>query len=159
MAKQKSVIPVSKDLLAGLAFIGFGLAFGYASLGYELGTAFRMGPGYFPLVLAGIIALLGVIILVQSIIAGQPDETPIGSVPWLGLVLVIGGLVFFGYTVRGLGLAPALFITTLMSASASRQTSLVGAFLIAASLTVLSMIIFVWALGLPLRMFGPWVDF
>lgn len=158
MAEQKSVINISKDFLAGLAFIGFGLAFGYASLGYQLGTAFRMGPGYFPLVLAGIIALLGVVILVQSFSSG-PDETPIGRVSWLGLILVIGSLVFFGLTVRGLGLAPALFVTTFMSASASRQTSLLGAFVITVLLTTLSMIIFVWALGLPLRMFGPWVDF
>ena len=42
-----------KDILSGLIFVGFGAAFGYAASGYPLGTAFRMGPGYFPLVLAG----------------------------------------------------------------------------------------------------------
>lgn len=151
-------LTLSKDLLAGLIFIGFGLAFGYASLDYQIGTAFRMGPGYFPLVLSVIIVVLGVVILVQSILAG-PDETPMGDFPWLGLVLIIGGLVFFGFTVRGLGLVPSLFITTFMSASASRQTSLVGALLIAALLTVISILIFVWALGLPLRTFGPWLGF
>ena len=58
MTAQRSL----KDLLAGLIFIGFGLAFGYATLGYQIGTALRMGPGYFPLVLAGIMVLLGVVI-------------------------------------------------------------------------------------------------
>ncbi|TWG94102.1 tripartite tricarboxylate transporter TctB family protein [Mesorhizobium sp. J18] len=149
---------LSKDLLAGLIFIGFGLAFGHASLNYDLGTALRMGPGYFPLVLAGIIILLGAIILIQSFFA-EADETPIGGVPWLALLLVIGALVFFGVTVRGLGLVPSLFITSFMSASASRQTSLLGAALIAVFLTVVSMLIFIWGLGLPLRMFGPWINF
>ena len=43
-------------VIAGLIFMGFGLAFGYATLGYEIGSAFRMGPGYFPLVLSAIMA-------------------------------------------------------------------------------------------------------
>lgn len=154
MNAQKSL----KDLLAGLIFIGFGLAFGYASLGYSLGTALRMGPGYFPLVLSAIIILLGVAILVQSLFSG-PDAEPVGGVPWLGLVLILGALVFFGVTVRGLGLAPALFVTAFMSAFASKHTGLVGALVLAFLLTVVSMLIFVVALGLPLAMFGPWVRF
>ena len=154
MSARKSL----KDLLAGLIFIGFGLSFGYATLGYQIGTALRMGPGYFPLVLSGIMVLLGVIILVQSFASG-PDETPVGRVPWLGLLLIIGALVFFGYTVRDLGLAPALFVTAFMSALASRHTGVVGALLLAAFLTVVSMLIFVYGLGLPLAMFGPWLRF
>jgi hypothetical protein len=152
MSAQKSL----KDLLAGLIFIGFGLAFGYATLGYQIGTAFRMGPGYFPIVLSGIMVLLGVIITVQSFASG-PDETPIGGVPWLGLVLILGGIVFFGMTVRGLGLAPALFVTTFLSAYASERTGVLSALLMAAGLVVISLAIFVWALGLPLRVFGPWL--
>lgn len=151
-------LKISKDLLAGLIFIGFGLAFGYASLNYQVGTAFRMGPGYFPLVLSGIIIFLGVIILLQSF-ATAAEEGPIGGVPWRGLALIMAALVFFGFTVRGLGLLPSLFITSFMSASASRQTSLAGAFLIAAMLTVICLLIFVWGLGMPLRIFGPWLNF
>lgn len=151
-------LKISKDLLAGLIFIGFGLAFGYASLNYQVGTAFRMGPGYFPLLLSGIIIFLGVIILLQSF-ATAAEEGPIGGVPWRGLALIMAALVFFGFTVRGLGLLPSLFITSFMSASASRQTSLAGAFLIAAMLTVICLLIFVWGLGMPLRIFGPWLNF
>jgi hypothetical protein len=152
MTAQKSL----KDLLAGLIFIGFGLAFGYATLGYEIGTAYRMGPGYFPIVLSGIMVLLGVVITVQSFASG-PDATPVGGVPWLALVLVLGGIVFFGVTVRGLGLAPALFVTTFLSAFASERTGVVGALIMAAGLVAISLAIFVWALGLPLRVVGPWL--
>ena len=71
----------------------------------------------------------------------------------------MGGMIFFGFTVRGLGLVPALFVTTFVSAISSKQTGVVGALLIAAFLTVISVVIFVWSLGLPLRLFGPWLNF
>lgn len=154
MSAQKSM----KDLLSGLIFVSIGLAFAYAALSYDLGTAFRMGPGYFPMILAGILVLLGVIILAQSLVTG-PDETPVGGVPWLALILIMGALVFFGMTVRGLGLAPSLFVTSFMSAFASKRTGLIGALLLAAFLTLISMLIFVEALGLPLPMLGPWMNF
>ena len=154
MTAQKSM----KDLLAGLIFITIGLAFGYAALSYQIGTALRMGPGYFPIILAGILTLLGVVIVVQSFATG-PDETPIGGVPWLGVVLITGALVFFGATVRGLGLAPALFVTAFLSAVSSKQTGVVGALAIAAFLTLLSVLIFIVGLGLPLPMLGRWLNF
>ena len=71
----------------------------------------------------------------------------------------MGALIFFGMTVRGLGLAPALFVTSFMSAFASKRTGLIGSLLLASFLTLISMVIFVWALGLPLPMLGPWLNF
>lgn len=145
-----------KNLLAGLIFVGFGLAFGYAASNYQIGTALRMGPGYFPIILAVIMVVLGAIIVVQSFLSGT-DEIPLGQVPWRGLVLLIGALVFFGFTVRGLGLLPSLFVTVFLAGFASRSNGLVGALVLAAGLTTLCMVIFIWALGLPLPLFGPWL--
>jgi hypothetical protein len=145
-----------KDILSGLIFIAFGLAFGYASLSYDLGTTLRMGPGYFPLVLSGLVVLLGALTLFKAFTAGA-DETPVGPMPWLGLVLLVGALFFFGFTVRGLGLVPALLITVFMSAFASRHNGIVAAAVIALGMTVLCVLIFVYALGLPLRLVGPWL--
>ena len=79
-----------KDILAGLIFLGFGAAFGYAATGYPIGTAFRMGPGYFPLLLAGALALLGAAIVVKGF-AAAAAEGEIGPVPWRALVLLLGG--------------------------------------------------------------------
>ena len=62
-----------------------------------------MGPGYFPLVLAGALAALGVAIVAKGVTAAAA-ETPIGPVPWRGAILILAALVFFGATVRGLGL-------------------------------------------------------
>ena len=56
------------DAAAGVLFILFGLFFGIQSLGLDLGTAFRMGPGYFPLVLAVVLVIFGGLILFLSLI-------------------------------------------------------------------------------------------
>lgn len=145
-----------KDILSGLIFVGFGAAFGYAATGYDLGTAFRMGPGYFPLVLAGTLVVLGVAIVVKGVTAAAAD-TPVGIVPWRATVLVLGALVYFGATVRGLGLVPALFGAALLSALASRQNGPLAALAIAAALTLACVVIFHYGLGITVPLFGPWV--
>lgn len=145
-----------KDILAGLIFLGFAAAFGYAASGYEIGTAFRMGPGYFPIVLASALGVLGVAIIVKGVTAAASD-TPIGPVPWRGAVLVLGALIFFGATVRGLGLVLALFGAGFLSANASRSNSPVAAAIIAAALTLACVLIFYYGLGVAVPLFGPWL--
>jgi hypothetical protein len=147
------------DILAGLIFVAFGLAFAVTSLGYELGTPLRMGPGYFPLVLGGILVLLGLLIAGKGFVAGAGATERFGSVPWRALVLIVVALVFFGLTVRGLGLVPATAVTALLTALASRRTSVLAAVATAAGLTVLCVLIFVLALQLRLPLFGPWLPF
>jgi hypothetical protein len=145
-----------KDILSGLIFVGFGAAFGYAASGYPIGTAFRMGPGYFPLVLAGALAALGLAIIVKGVSAAAA-ETPIGPVPWRGMALILGALVVFGATVRGLGLVGALFLAALLSALGSRRNPPLAALAIAACLTLACVLIFHYGLGVPVPLFGPWV--
>ena len=56
-----------KDFWAGLMFIGFGLFFAvWAISSYQMGTAVRMGPAYFPVVLGGLLAFLGAMVLIES---------------------------------------------------------------------------------------------
>jgi hypothetical protein len=118
-----------------------------------------MGPGFFPLVLGGILVR-----------AGRPDrrhglrrrrrrrrQREIGTVPWRALVLLLAAILVFGFTVRGLGLAPALFVAVLLAAFAGRGVRVVPAVVIAASLTALSVLIFVYALQLRLALVGPWL--
>jgi hypothetical protein len=145
-----------RDILSGLIFVGFGAAFGYAATGYPIGTAFRMGPGYFPLVLAGLMALLGLAIVAKGLTAAAA-EREIGTVPWRGVVLILAALAFFGAGIRGLGLVPCLFGAAFLSALASRRNGPASALVIAAALTLLCVLIFHYGLGLPLPLFGPWL--
>jgi hypothetical protein len=146
-----------KDLLAGAVFIAFGLGFALIGLRYELGTALRMGPGYFPLLLGGLLALLGLGTIVEGFIRG--DVSPIGPIPWRGLILLTAAVLFFAYTVRRLGLAPALVGATLLAAFSSRRTTVVMALMMAVGLTALCSLIFVELLSLPVPLIGPWLRF
>lgn len=144
-----------KDLAAGAVFVGFGLAFALTSSTYEIGSALRMGPGFFPLVLGGVLVVLGVLIAISGYLAA--DRSEIGTVPWRALVLLLGAIGFFGFTVRDLGLVPSLFASVLLAAFAGRGVRPVPALVIAASLTALSVVIFVYALQLRLSLIGPWL--
>jgi Tripartite tricarboxylate transporter TctB family len=145
------------DAAAGLLFIGFGLLFGVQALGLELGTAFRMGPGYFPLVLAGVLILLGLAI-VASAVHDRGGEG-VGTLAWRGVLFILTAPIFFGLTVRGLGFVPAIFLTTLIAALASLKMRLHWALLLAAGVTVFATLVFSYGLGLPFRRFGPWLPF
>jgi len=145
-----------KDLLAGGTFVGFGLAFAIASSTYEVGTALRMGPGYFPLALGSLLVVLGILIAVKGFVAADSEE--IGPVAWKALALLVAALLFFGFTVRGLGLVPALLVTVFLSALAGHRARVIPAVVIAGCLTVLSVLIFVIVLQLRLPYFGPWLQ-
>lgn len=147
-----------KDILSGLIFVGFGLAFGYAASGYQIGTALRMGPGYFPLVLAAALVALGIAIVVKGVTAAASDSE-MGPVPWRGAVLILLALVYFGATVRGLGLIAAVFGAAFLSALASRSNGPAAAATIAAALTVGCVLIFHYGLGVPVPLRGPWLRF
>jgi Tripartite tricarboxylate transporter TctB family len=144
-----------KDVLAGLVFIGFGLAFSIGATAYEIGTALRMGPGYFPLVLGGLLVLLGVVIIVKGFVAGE--GATIGSIPWRAAVLIGVAVVLFGATIRGLGVIPSVFMTALLAGLSGHRSGVVAPVVIAVGLTVTCVIVFIVALQLRLPLVGPWI--
>lgn len=145
-----------QDVIAGLIFVAFGLGFAGLASAYEIGTPVQMGPGYFPIVLGGILAMLGGVIVAKGFL--DREGPPIGAIPWRAIVLIVGAVVIFGFTVRGLGLVPATFIAALMSALASRRTTVVRVALVSVGLTVICVLVFVVALSLRLPLVGPWLQ-
>jgi hypothetical protein len=144
-----------KDILAGGIFIALGLAFALGSLAYDIGSPLRMGPGYVPLVLGGLLAGLGLLVIGKGFIAGEGE--PIGQVDWRAVVLITAALLFFGITVRGLGVIGALFGASLLATLARSATSVREAWLIATALTALSVVVFIVALQLRLPLIGSWI--
>jgi len=144
-----------KDILAGGIFILLGLAFATGSLAYNIGTPGRMGPGYVPLVLGLVLAGFGVLIIAKGFIAGEGE--PMGEVDWRAVVLITAALLFFGLTVRGLGVVGALFGASVLAALARSETSVREALIIAAAVTALSVVIFIVALQLRLPLVGDWI--
>ena len=143
------------DAVAGVVFIAFGLFFGLSALlGLDLGTALRMGPGYAPLVLAGVLVLLGLLILAGAL---RRAPEPVGRIAWRGLAVLLPAPILFGLTVRGLGFVPAIFLTTLLASFASPRMRPLPALLLAIGVTIFATLVFSVALGLPFRRFGPWL--
>ncbi|PZO65024.1 MAG: tripartite tricarboxylate transporter TctB family protein [Paracoccus denitrificans] len=143
------------DLAAGILLMLAAAFFGWQTVGLEIGTSLRMGPGYFPMVLSGLLFLLGVIIALKSL--GKEGE-PIGPIAWRGILFILPAPIFFGLTVRGLGFIPALFICSLYASQASSRMKPGPALLLAVLVTVISTLIFSYGLGLPFRRIGPWLD-
>ena len=146
-----------KDVLAGAIFIVLGLAFALGALAYEVGDPLRMGPGYMPLALGILVTALGIGVIIKGFLAGEGGD--IGRVEWRAVVLIVAALLFFGITVRGLGVAGALFGTTLLAALARDRTAPLEALAIAIGLTLLSVVLFIYVLQLRLPLTGPWLPF
>lgn len=127
------------------------------SLGYELGTPLRMGPGYFPLLVGVILSALGVAIVGKGLVAGEVIS--FGAVPWRAVGVIVVAVVFFGYSVRGLGFVPTAAVTALLTALASRRMRLLTAVAVAAGLTVAATLIFIVGLQLRIPLWGPWLPF
>lgn len=146
-----------KDLVCGLVFVVIGLLFATGTRDLDMGTATRMGPGYFPIVLAGLLILIGAVISIRAF--GRPSGDPFGEVPWRAFALIIPALVFFGFAVRQVGLIPAIFIVALASSFSSTKMTVPLALMLSAVLAVFCALVFVVGLGLPIQLFGPWVRF
>ena len=142
-----------KNFWAGLMFMGIGLFFVITARGYELGSAARMGPGYFPTLMGGLIVLLGLGILIQSLVITGPK---VAAFPLRLIILISLALLLFGYLLKTLGLVLALVILVVLSALAGHQFKLWEALLLAGVLVVLSVLVFVTGLGQP---FPLWPSF
>lgn len=158
MDRRQALRKALADILAGGVFIIFGLSFAVAAMvDYDIGTPLQMGPGFLPLLLGGMLVLLGVLVVGSGFVAER--EEPLGTVPWRALVLLPIAFIVFGLTVRNLGAVGSLFITILLAALSSVRISFVSGLLIAAGLTVASVLIFIVVLQLRLPLFGPWLRF
>ena len=145
------------DLASGAMFVAFGGFFVLEAMTYEFGTPFRMGPGFMPVVLGGILVALGVAVAVKGLTTGRDEAAP--PRPWRGLLLVLGTILFFAATLRGLGFVPTVLIAGFATAMSSSRNSVLAALVIAVGLCVLCVAIFVVGLGLIVPWFGPWLRF
>lgn len=143
----------TRDAAAGGIFIAIAALFALGTMELTIGTPLRMGPGFFPLVLAGVLGALGLIILLKAVGKAQ---SPMTGVPWRGAILILGAPIVFGLTVRWLGLAPSVALVILISAFASRRSSIKLAIILTVLLTFFCVVVFQRMLGLPIPVFaGP----
>jgi hypothetical protein len=145
-----------KDFWTGLIYLAVGAGVIFIGRNYSVGSASRMGPGYFPLALAGLLTIFGVVAVVRSFLV--PGEA-IAPFAWKPLILVLIGTALFGALVGTLGLVAALLALVLTSAAASEKFAFDWrAALSLVALIVFCSLVFVKGLGVPMPLFGPWLE-
>ena len=136
-----------KDFWAGLMFIGIGLFFAiWAVVQYQMGTAVRMGPAYFPTVLGGLLVVLGAIVLFGSFAIEGPKVPAFAFRP---LILVSVGCLLYGYLMKPLGLFAATCSLVVVGALGGHEFRWKEAVILCLVLCVFSWAVFIKGLGLP----------
>ena len=134
---------------SGALFLGFAIFFYVVALGYPAGTAARMGPGYFPRLLAIVLAAIGLAVMLGSM-KSTADLQSLHKWDWKGLGWVTGSVVLFALLLFPAGLIGSLFVLIMVSSKASPEFTWKGALANAAVLIALCLVVFVYGLGLRL---------
>jgi len=142
-----------KDFWSGVIFLTVGIAAVGFGRNHPMGTVMHMGPAYFPTLLGGLLALIGLITIGRALLV---PGLPVGRLAYGKLALVTAANVLFALLLRPLGLPGALVLLVVVSAYASARFRWPVALALAGGLAVGSSIIFVWLLGLPIPVIGTW---
>ena len=157
-------IKSQKDFFSGLMFLVVGGGFAWGATTYSVGTGARMGPGYFPLMLGVLLAIIGAVIMFKATVVETVDGDPIGKWAWKQIVFIIGANLLFGVLLAGLpsfgipamGLIVAIYGLTFVASLAGSQFNFKEVFVLATILAAGSYGAFVWALNLQ---FPVWPSF
>jgi hypothetical protein len=143
---MKTSILNAKDFWAGAFLIAVGAAAVFIARNYTFGTALRMGPGYFPTVLGGLLILLGIYLVASAL---KSSEAIGGAWSLRALVVLPLSLLLFGYLIERAGFVPAMLVLIFGSAMASTEFKFVEVLAFSIFMTALCAAVFVYALGLP----------
>ena len=150
-------IKSQKDFWSGVMFVVVGLAFAWGATNYSMGSAARPGPGYFPLGLGLLLAVLGAAIVLQSLVLDTPDGDPIGPWPWKQAVIILGAVALFGVAIPRLGMAASLPLLIGISSLASGEFRWKEVLVTSIVLTVGSWLIFIKGLGLTIPLWPTFI--
>ncbi len=145
-----------KDFAAGLLYIVCGAAFAIGATNYNMGTAARMGPAYFPFWLGLLLIAVGVLVMIPSLRARTPSEA-LPKLDLKTLAWIILAVVLFGLLLTRLGLMVALVVLVLVASRASHEFKWRGALLNALILLAACLGAFVYGLGLQLPLWPSFV--
>ena len=149
-------IKSQKDFFCGLMFMIVGMAFAWGATTYNVGTGARMGPGYFPLMLGVLLAVIGVAVTFSALVVETEGGEKIGKWAWKPLFFVIAANVVFGILLAGLpaiklpafGLIVAIYAVVFIASMAETGWKVKNTFILATVLAIGSYLAFVMALKL-----------
>lgn len=143
----------SRDFLAGLVFVLIGVLAVAVAGDYPVGTAMRMGPGYFPTVLGGILVLLGAWVMARGLRSGERVK---GEWGWKPLAFIALAFVLFGLLMPRFGLVPALAAALLASALGGREFRTKEALVLALVMSTLTALLLLYVLKMPYPLIAGW---
>jgi hypothetical protein len=154
------------DFFSGVMFTTVGGAFAIGATTYTVGNGARMGPGYFPLMLGILLAILGVVIMFQAMVVETTDGDKIGKWAWRPLAFVLGANLAFGILLGGLpsiglpamGMIIAIYALTIISSLAGTQFKLRDVLVLSTILAVGSYVAFIWALKLQIQVWPTFIS-
>jgi hypothetical protein len=142
-------IRLSTDLLTGLLFLAIGALVMIYGSRYSLGTAARMGPGYYPLLASSGLVLLGLVLVVRSFLVTAGE---VGAINLRPLVLILVGTLAFGLLIDRAGLILAGLVLVFAARLADRDFRPLEVAILATCLVAFTLAIFRYGLGMPLRL-------
>ena len=143
----------NRDVWAGAMLIGTGAVSVIVARDYAFGTSLRMGPGYFPSVLGGLLVLFGIYLVASGLKSKEKIE---GGWSLRALIMLPLSLVLFGLLMEYAGFVPALMVLIVGSSAAGSEFKLVEALALALGITAFAVGLFIYGLGLPYPMFASW---
>jgi putative tricarboxylic transport membrane protein len=144
----------NRDFFAGIFYILLGAVAMWIARDYPFGSALRMGPGYFPSVLGGMMIAFGVAVMAMGI---KNNEKIKPGFSFRALIVLPLATVVFGVTMEHAGFIPALVLLIPCAAAAGKDFNWLEVLLLTLGLTLLSLAVFIWGLGLPYPMIkGIW---
>ncbi|NYT36762.1 tripartite tricarboxylate transporter TctB family protein [Allopusillimonas soli] len=144
-----------QDFWSGVMFVAIGLGFAIIATRYSMGTAARMGPGYFPFWLGLLLALLGLLVGLNSLSA-KAEEVNLEKFDWPVMLIIIGSVTFTGVILNFLGVYIAVFLLVVLSSFASHVFSWKVAIINGLFMSVFVWLAFIKGLGL---IFPLWPSF
>lgn len=137
------------DLIAGGIFVLVGCVAGHVALGYRLGSLSRMGPGFFPIGLAVLLFVIGVVIALRSL----RNHRSVAWGTWRPVAVVAASLLAFAVVVPRFGFAPAVAVAAFLSMLAVPRKSRVELVLLPALLCLFCSLLFITGIGLSVPLF------
>lgn len=151
---MRAAITTRKGFCTGVIYIVVGIGALLMARHYTLGSAARMGPGYFPIAVAALLVAVGVAIVVRSFLR---DDTAISRVALKPMLLVLGSITAFGFLINRAGLIVAALVLVVGCAAASDRFRLgVMPLLGLVALIAFCAGLFVLGMGIPMPLVGPW---
>ena len=139
-----------KDFWAGVFFLAVGAGAAWLASGYRMGSAAQMGPGFFPMMLAGLLTILGIVILLGGLLRDGEKVEVFALRP---LFWILGAVVLFGLIAKSLGFLLSIVVLVIVSAFGGHEFKWKEALIAAIVLAVLSVGVFVYGLKLPFPVF------